>query len=165
MSSKAADNTMKTKQKRCAFSTLHTLTGLVAIGTVLAVFAGYAGERNHTSEASGQRILTAPAPAGSVTEAWVNRIDGPVHGGDHGHDVKTDAVGNVLVTGWIETSTGNTDSYTVKYSPDGDLLWAKTYAGSATESIMVTLSQSTRTATLMSAGSGMEITLHLTPSF
>ena len=107
MSSKAADNTMKTKQKRCAFSTLHILTGLVAIGTVLAVFAGYAGERTHTNEASGQRIPTVPAPGGSVTEAWVNRIDGPAHGSDHGHDVKTDAVGNVLVTGWIETTTGN----------------------------------------------------------
>jgi uncharacterized delta-60 repeat protein len=122
---------MKTKQKRSAFSTLHILTGLVAIGTILVV-AGYAGERTPTNEASGQRVATVPAPAGSVTEAWVNRIDGPAHGSDHGHDVKTDPAGNILVTGWIETSTGNTDSYTVKYSPDGDLLWAKTYAGSAT---------------------------------
>ena len=46
MSSKGADNTMKTKQTRSAFSTLHILTGFVAIGTVLVVFAGYAGERD-----------------------------------------------------------------------------------------------------------------------
>jgi len=132
MSSKPADNTMKAKQKRCAFSTLHTLTGLVAIGTVLAVFAGYAGERTGTGEASGKRLPSFHSPHGSVTEAWVNRIDGPAHGSDHGHDVKTDAAGNVFVTGWIETTTGNPDSYTVKYSPDGDLLWENTYTGSAT---------------------------------
>jgi uncharacterized delta-60 repeat protein len=41
-------------------------------------------------------------------------------------------VGNVLVTGWIETATGNEDCHTVKYSPNGDVLWADTYAGSAT---------------------------------
>jgi len=132
MSSKAADNTMKTKQNRCAFSALHTLTGLVAIGTVLAVFAGYAGERTGTAEASRKRLPLFHSPHGSVTEAWVNRIDGPAHGSDHGHDVKTDAAGNVFVTGWIETTTGNPDSYTVKYSPDGDLLWENTYTGSAT---------------------------------
>ena len=96
------------------------------------MFAGYAGERTDTHEASGKRYLTVPAPGGSVTEAWVNRIDGPAHGSDHGHDVKTDAAGNVFVTGWIETTTGNPDFYTVKYSPDGDLLWGNTYAGSAT---------------------------------
>jgi hypothetical protein len=88
--------------------------------------------RPGTSEASRQRIRTIPPPHGSVTEAWVNRIDGPARGSDHGHDVKTDAAGNVLVTGWMETSTGNTDSYTVKYSPGGGLLWANTYAGSPT---------------------------------
>ena len=32
----------------------------------------------------------------------------------------------------IETTTGNPDSYTVKYSPAGDLLWENTYTGSAT---------------------------------
>jgi hypothetical protein len=36
--------------------------------------------------------------------------------------VATDSVGNVLVTGWIETATGNEDCHTVKYSPTGDVL-------------------------------------------
>jgi len=36
------------------------------------------------------------------------------------------------VTGWIETETGNEDCHTVKYSPQGDLLWENTYAGSPT---------------------------------
>jgi hypothetical protein len=124
---------MKTNQPaRSAFFNLNILIGLVALGIVLAAFARYAGARTGSSDASSQPVPSRPPPQGSVTEAWVNRIDGPAHGSDHGHDVKTDAAGNVLVTGWVETSTGNPDSYTVKYSPGGDLLWANTYAGSAT---------------------------------
>ena len=123
------------KKKQAARSTLcnlHILIGPLAVGIVLAAFAGYAGGRTRSSEAPRERDPSRPSPQGSVTEAWVKRIDGSAHGSDHGHDVKTDAAGNVYVTGWIENSTGNPDSYTLKYSPDGDLLWAKTYAGSAT---------------------------------
>jgi len=71
-------------------------------------------------------------PNGKVTEAWVQRVDGSAHGSDHAHDVRTDAMGNVIVAGWVEEAgLGNPDAYTVKYSPDGTLLWAKTYTGSA----------------------------------
>src|ERR1700730_5001006 len=124
---------MKTRQAtRSAFFNLHVLMGLVAVPIVLAAFAGYPGGRTGNNEVGTQGVDSRPPPQGSVTQAWVNRIDGPAHGSDHGHDVKTDAAGNVFVTGWIETTTGNPDSYTVKYSPDGDLLWESTYAGSAT---------------------------------
>src|SRR5205823_6809850 len=82
-----------------------------------------------SSDLSRQRIPSSTS--GSVTEAWVRRIDGPTHGSDHAHDVATDSAGNVLVTGWIETATGNEDCHTVKYSPQGDVLWENTYAGSA----------------------------------
>jgi len=123
---------MKRKQKQSAVSSLCILIVLIVIGTLSLVLAGYAGNRKGANTASPRRVSSVSGPRGPVTEAWVNRIDGPAHGSDHGHDVKTDAAGDVIVTGWIESSTGNTDSYTVKYSPDGDLLWAKTYAGSAT---------------------------------
>ena len=124
---------MKTKQvARTASFNLHILIGLVAIGIVLAGLAGYAGGGTRTSEPPRQRLHSSPPPQGSVTEAWVRRINGPASGSDHGHDVATDATGNVYVTGWIETSAGNEDCYTVKYSPDGDVLWTDTYAGSAT---------------------------------
>jgi uncharacterized delta-60 repeat protein len=119
------------KQNRSAFSNLHTIIGLVAVGVILAAFAGYAGGRTRTSNAQRQRIPSRHLAQGSVTEAWVRRIDGPVHGSDHGHDVAIDSAGNVLVTGWIETAAGNEDCHTVKYSPQGDLLWENTYAGSA----------------------------------
>ena len=122
---------MKTKQTRCAFSNLHILIGLIAVGIVIAVFAAYAGGRTGTSEAPRPRAASS-LPKGSVTEAWVRRIDGPVHGNDHAHDVATDSAGNVFVTGWIETAIGNEDCHTLKYSPEGDLLWENSYAGSAT---------------------------------
>ena len=124
---------MKTRRfAPSAHFNLPILLALAAVGVLLTTLVVYGTERTRNSKPQRQRLLSGPAPQGSVTEAWINRIDGPAHGSDHGHDVKTDAAGNVLVTGWIETSTGNTDSYTVKYSPNGDLLWAKTYAGSAT---------------------------------
>lgn len=121
---------MKAKQAQSGFSNLHILIGLVAVGTVLAGIVSYAGGRTRTSDTLRHRVPSNPS--GSVTEAWVNRIDGPVHGSDHAHDVATDSAGNVFVTGWIETATGNEDCHTVKYSPAGDLLWENTYAGSAT---------------------------------
>jgi uncharacterized delta-60 repeat protein len=121
---------MKTKQTRSAFSNLHILIGLVAVGVLLAAFARYAGGRTSSSGALRHRIPSSPS--GNVTKAWVRRIDGPIHGNDHAHYIKIDSAGNVLVTGWIEVATGNEDCHTVKYSPQGDLLWENTYAGSPT---------------------------------
>ena len=124
---------MKTTQpSRCAYFNVHTLIGLAAFGIALTAIVVYGAGRTGNSKAPRQRLPSGPSPHGSVTEAWVRRIDGPVHGNDHGHDVAIDSVGNVLVTGWIETATGNSDCHTVKYSPNGDVLWADTYAGSAT---------------------------------
>jgi uncharacterized delta-60 repeat protein len=124
---------MKTRQPaQFAYFNLHTLIGVVAVSIVLTAFVGYGAGRIGTSKPANQQLLSGPSPQGNVTEAWVRRIDGPVHGNDHGHDVANDSAGNVLVTGWIETATGNEDCHTVKYSPAGDVLWEDTYAGSAT---------------------------------
>jgi uncharacterized delta-60 repeat protein len=120
---------MKAKQTRSTFSNLHILVGFVAVGVFMAAFAGYAGGRTSRKDAARQQISSSPSGS---TEAWVKRIDGPIHGNDHAHDVRIDSAGNVIVTGWIETATGNEDCHTVKYSPEGDLLWENSYAGSAT---------------------------------
>jgi len=77
-------------------------------------------------------FLPFHSPHGSVTEAWVNRIDGPLMGAIMGMTSGLILPANVIVTGWIETETGNEDCHTVKYSPQGDLLWENTYAGSPT---------------------------------
>jgi uncharacterized delta-60 repeat protein len=124
---------MKTRgTSQSAYLNLCALIGLVAVGTVLTAFVVYSAGRTGTSKPARQQLFSGPSPHGNVTEAWVRRINGPASGSDHGHDVATDATGNVYVTGWIETSAGNEDCHTVKYSPDGDVLWADTYAGSAT---------------------------------
>lgn len=101
---------------------VHTLTGLAAVGIALTAIVVYGAGRTGNSKPPRQRLPSGPPPHGSVTEAWVRRIDGPVHGNDHGHDVATDSVGNVLVTGWIETAIRNEDCHTVKYSPNRDVL-------------------------------------------
>jgi uncharacterized delta-60 repeat protein len=121
-----------TEPSRSVYFNVHTLIGLAAVGIALTAIVVNGAGRTGNSKPPRQRLPSGPPPHGSVTEAWVRRIDGPVHGNDHGHDVATDSVGNVLLTGWIETATGNEDCHTVKYSPNGDVLWADTYAGSAT---------------------------------
>lgn len=115
-----------------AFSKLRTSVCVAVIGLILAAFTGYAGGRIGANAPLRKAVPLHSPPLGNVTEAWINRIDGPAHGSDHAHDVRADLAGNVLVTGWIEASTGNPDAYTIKYSPNGELLWEKTYAGSAT---------------------------------
>src|SRR6266496_5114811 len=132
MNGRVVDTSMKMKQTQFAFSNLSILTGLTAAGIVLTAFVVHGAGRTSSNKPQRQQLPSGPAPHGSVTEAWVRRINGPASGSDHGHDVATDATGNVYVTGWIETSAGNEDCHTVKYSPDGDVLWEDTYAGSAT---------------------------------
>jgi uncharacterized delta-60 repeat protein len=122
---------MKTKPPASTASvSLRILVTLVAAALVLATVAGYARARTVNSGTKPGQQALATLPNGNVTEAWVRRIDGPLHGDDHAHDVKIDSAGNVVVTGWIETLPGLPDCYTVKYSPDGDVLWENTYAGS-----------------------------------
>lgn len=124
---------MKTTQaSRSGYFNAHTLISVAAVGIALTAIVVYGAGRTGNSKPPRQRLPSGSLPHGSVTEAWVRRIDGPVHGSDHGHDVATDSMDNAIVTGWIETASGNEDCHTTKYSPEGDLLWEDTYAGSAT---------------------------------
>ena len=65
--------------------------------------------------------------------AWVRRYNGPANGGDRANAIAVDDSGNVYVTGG---STGNGMSFdyaTIKYLPEGDTAWVRTYDGPGNE--------------------------------
>lgn len=68
--------------------------------------------------------------ADTVNVAWVRHYDGPAGGDDDvAKDLAIDTAGNVYVTGNGMTNSSDRDYGTIKYSPNGDSLWAKRYDG------------------------------------
>ncbi len=67
--------------------------------------------------------------AASVTQAWARRYNGPGNGDDRAHALALDSQGNVYVTGESMGAGTDNDYATRKYSPSGQLLWAKRYNG------------------------------------
>ena len=79
-------------------------------------------------------LAFGPSPAqAAVTEAWVQRYNGPANNSDNrAKAVAVDASGNVVVTGYSSDIFGNTDYYTAKYAAAyGALLWEHRYNGPA----------------------------------
>jgi len=65
-------------------------------------------------------------PAGNVL--WARSYDGGEP--DEARGVATDALNNVIVTGYsYNVTSGDNDYYIVKYDPAGNLLWARSYHG------------------------------------
>ena len=62
-----------------------------------------------------------------VTLEWVAVYDGPCSGGDFASDMCLDSEGNVIVTGSGDMTATNHDTVTIKYDPDGNVLWTSTY--------------------------------------
>ncbi|HKZ21795.1 MAG TPA: SBBP repeat-containing protein, partial [candidate division Zixibacteria bacterium] len=60
-------------------------------------------------------------------ELWVRRYDGP-NGWDGGNALAVDSAGNVYVSGYSRSGTLE-DYITIKYSPNGDILWQIRYNG------------------------------------
>ncbi len=73
-------------------------------------------------------LFTLPLFAQSVDTAWVARYNGPGNGSDADYALAVDASGNVYVTGYTGSGTSN-DYATIKYAPNGDTLWVRTYNG------------------------------------
>jgi len=65
-----------------------------------------------------------------VDTAWVRRYNGPGNSNEGAYDLAVDINGNVYVTGYTFNQF-DLDYATVKYSPDGDTLWVRHYAGLA----------------------------------
>lgn len=78
-------------------------------------------------------LVTRFDPGGA--ERWTQVLSGP--GADYGNTIALDPKGNVLVAGSFEgsvtfageplVSAGDRDIFVAKLSPDGDLLWARTF--------------------------------------
>ena len=61
--------------------------------------------------------------------AWTRRYDGPAHYWDWAIAIATDDYGNVYVTGGSYGVGSNFDYVTIKYYPNGDAAWIRTYDG------------------------------------
>ncbi|MBM3322819.1 T9SS type A sorting domain-containing protein [candidate division WOR-3 bacterium] len=80
-------------------------------------------------------VLLVPQFAQALVDtAWVRRYDGPAHADDWAEAIAVDSQGNVYVTGVTETDTfnGHYDIITLKYGPNGELVWAKQYGSPGT---------------------------------
>ena len=94
---------------------------------------------NTLTNAGGRDIFLVKYDANG-TVLWAKSAGGTSD--DYGYGVSTDTNGNVLVTGYFESSSitfgattltnaGNSDIFIVKYAPDGTVLWAKSEGGTS----------------------------------
>lgn len=60
---------------------------------------------------------------------WVRRYNGPANLDDCARAIVVDKSGNVLVTGYTNIGANATIYLTVKYYPDGEIAWTRTYFG------------------------------------
>jgi uncharacterized delta-60 repeat protein len=67
------------------------------------------------------------APNGDTL--WVRRYNGPGNDYDYAYAVAVDDSGNVYVTGSTRGGGTPPDYATIKYAPNGDTLWVRTYNG------------------------------------
>ena len=67
-------------------------------------------------------------PDGSII--WTRIFNGEVNGYDALYKIAIDCFGNIYACGESESMVNEADCLVIKYSPDGTLLWAKTYDGS-----------------------------------
>ena len=58
-------------------------------------------------------------------QLWVSRYDGPAHGDDRVKAMTVDGTGNVYLIGESPDGNGQVGPVTLKYGPDGSLLWAE----------------------------------------
>jgi hypothetical protein len=74
-------------------------------------------------------FFASPAPAEMIVDtAWVRTFDGEGWS-DFAKAIAVDVCGNVYVTGLTSDSTFSFDYVTLKYYPNGDIAWARTYNG------------------------------------
>jgi len=75
-------------------------------------------------------FISVPVFAQSVDTVWVRRYNGPLDYAYAG-EIAVDGSGNVYVTGMSSGSGTMLDYATIKYYPNGDTAWVRTYNGTA----------------------------------
>ena len=76
-----------------------------------------------------QMLSEAEVFAQSVDTAWVRSYNGPGNDDDRARAMVVDDSGRIYVTGYCEGTEGNPDLATIKYLPNGDTAWVRTYNG------------------------------------
>ncbi len=61
---------------------------------------------------------------------WESRFNGPI-ANDQGNVITLDAAGNIYLAGSMDTPAGTSDYLVIKYKPNGDTAWVRTYNGTA----------------------------------
>jgi len=82
------------------------------------------------STSTNRDIVTIKYSPDDNVPVWTARYDGPEHLRDTSVQVLVDSAGYVYATGTTVSTSTEQDYLTIKYSPDGNELWAKTYNGS-----------------------------------
>jgi uncharacterized delta-60 repeat protein len=62
---------------------------------------------------------------------WIKRYSGVASYDDGAYAITIDSYGNVYVTGYSFISSANSDFLTIKYNPEGDTVWVRSYGGAA----------------------------------
>ena len=62
---------------------------------------------------------------------WAEVYDGPAHLDDKAAAIALDPAGNVYVTGFSTDETTGEDFVTIKYDPDGNMIWVRILDGPA----------------------------------
>ena len=73
-------------------------------------------------------LLPQPVIAQEEVELWHASYGSPApHGSDYGNAVAVDSEGNVIVVGLYYNGPGTHCYCTIRYGPDGNLIWMRTY--------------------------------------
>jgi uncharacterized delta-60 repeat protein len=62
-----------------------------------------------------------------VSQAWLQRYNGPGNSSDGAQSLALDTAGNIYVTGSSSAAPNNTDYVTIKYNPAGIVQWIQRY--------------------------------------
>lgn len=82
---------------------------------------GYAYEEGNYNDI----VLIKYSPQGQLV--WAQSYNGSASLNDEGKGICIDANGNIYIVGFMEITGKSTDIAILKYSPNGQLLWHKTY--------------------------------------